>query len=478
MQPKVRRHNTSYVIFICAIAALGGLLFGYDTAVISGAIGPLQDYFGLTAAEKGWAVSNVVVGCIFGALLGGLLANRYGRKSALIIAAILFTVSALGAALAPSFIVFVSFRIVGGLGVGIASVVSPMYMSEVSPKDMRGKAVGMQQFSIVFGQSVVFYVNYYIAKGMSPEWIIDLGWRWMIGSGVVPCILFLLTVFFIPESPRWNVSRQRDEKALATLAKISNMQHAQNLLKEIKNSLLQDKKNTVTSWSTLLQPGLFYILLVGCAIAALQQITGINAVMYYAPEILKSVAGSTEGALLQTTWIGLIFIFGNALGMYLIDKTGRRPLMFVGTIGCIVGLLICSWALYHQDKGYLALFGLLIYIVAFAISWGVACWTLIAEIFPNRIRATGMGIAVCCQWIAGFVVAQTFPMMSENATLTAYFHGAFPMWIFVACCLVCFWFIARFVPETKGVSLEQMEQHMLSHRHAATMTPSEQAASH
>ncbi|ATM76406.1 MFS transporter [Serratia fonticola] len=459
-----RKHNTGYILRICGIAALGGILFGYDTAVISGAIEALKAYFDLSPAETGWAVSNVVIGCVVGAFGAGPLAGRYGRKKALVVAAFLFTVSAVGAALASTFTWFVIYRIIGGLAVGLAATVSPMYMSEVSPKDMRGRALSMQQFAIVFGQIVIFYVNFKIASYASEAWLIEMGWRWMIGSEVIPCLLFTALVFVIPESPRWSVMVGRDDQALAMLTRVSNAEHAKSVLREIKESLRQDeqhRKQKLNYGDVRVR----FILFVGCMIAMLQQVTGVNVMMYYAPVVLKTVTENAQEALFQTIWIGVLQLVGSVIGAMLMDRLGRIPLMRWGTLGTIVGLLLTSYALYTQATGYFALFGMLFFMVFYAMSWGVGAWVLVSEIFPNRMRSQGMSIAVGCMWLANFVVAQSFPMINDQPYLFSTFHGAFPMWVFAACCLFSYWFIARFIPETKGVSLERMEDVVMAKRY-------------
>ncbi|OCJ40524.1 sugar porter family MFS transporter [Serratia sp. 14-2641] len=459
-----RKHNTGYILRICGIAALGGILFGYDTAVISGAIEALKAYFDLSPAETGWAVSNVVIGCVVGAFGAGPLAGRYGRKKALVVAAFLFTVSAVGAALASTFTWFVIYRIIGGLAVGLAATVSPMYMSEVSPKDMRGRALSMQQFAIVFGQIVIFYVNFKIASYASEAWLIEMGWRWMIGSEVIPCLLFTALVFVIPESPRWSVMVGRDDQALAMLTRVSNAEHAKSVLREIKESLRQDeqhRKQKLNYGDVRVR----FILFVGCMIAMLQQVTGVNVMMYYAPVVLKTVTENAQEALFQTIWIGVLQLVGSVIGAMLMDRLGRIPLMRWGTLGTIVGLLITSYALYTQATGYFALFGMLFFMVFYAMSWGVGAWVLVSEIFPNRMRSQGMSIAVGCMWLANFVVAQSFPMINDQPYLFSTFHGAFPMWVFAACCLFSYWFIARFIPETKGISLERMEDVVMAKRY-------------
>ncbi|MFK4133115.1 sugar porter family MFS transporter [Pseudomonas luteola] len=455
------RHDIGYVLRICAVAALGGILFGYDTAVISGAVDSLRAYFSLSAAETGWAVSNVVIGCVVGALSAGWVAGCLGRKKALVLAAVLFTVSAVGAAVVDSFVWFVIYRMIGGLAVGLAATVSPMYMSEVSPKNMRGRALGMQSIAIVAGQVIVFTVNYLIARDVAAEWLVDYGWRWMIGSEVVPCILFCIMVFTIPESPRWQVMVGQDDKALKTLTRISNAEHAGHLLAEIKDSLKQDRQGRPQKVE-LRRSGLGVILFVGCMLAMLQQVSGVNVMMYYAPMVLKGVTASTESALFQTIWIGVMQLVGTLIGAWLIDRVGRIPLMKYGTIGSVSGLLITSYAMYTHQDGYLTLFGMLLFMLLYALSWGIGTWVLISEIFPNRLRSLGMSVAVCSMWIANFLVTQTFPMINDHPYLMSTFNGAFPMWLFAGFGVFSYWFVIRFVPETRGVSLEKMEGVMLT----------------
>ncbi|OIN27923.1 sugar porter family MFS transporter [Vibrio barjaei] len=456
---EARKHNIAYIVRICCIAALGGILLGYDTAVISGAIGPIREHFGLTPAQTGWAVSSVVLGSIIGAVSAGWAALKYGRRNTLFIAAVLFMISAIGSALAATFSFYVILRIVGGVAVGLACVVSPMYMSEVAPKDFRGRAVSMFQQSAVIGQTGVFYVNYLIAKGMSEAWLVDLGWRWMLGSEVIPAALFAVLLFIIPESPRWLVLKGRIDEAKTTLSKISNPKHAEQLILEIQDSL-KDSLGTAKNKVSLRSPLLFAILVIGTFVAAAQQLTGINVIMYYTPEILKPITGSTENALFQTTFVGVVFILGNALGMYLIDKVGRLPLMKYGTFGCALGMFVVGYVLYQQTEGYAALFALCLYVVSYATSWGCACWTMISEIFPNSIRSRAMAIAVGAQWFTGFIVTQSFPMLNENAYLKENFNGAFAFWLFAILSIICMYVVVKYVPETKGVSLEKMEEAM------------------
>lgn len=456
------RHDAGYVIRICAVAALGGILFGYDTSVIAGAITPLQNFFHLSPAQTGWAVSNVVIGCIIGALLSGWLADRWGRRMTLFVCAILFSAQSIGTAVAPSFSFFVIFRILGGIAVGAASMVSPMYMSEVSPKDMRGRALSMEQFAIVFGQVIVFIVNYMIAANATPYWLNHVGWRWMFASEIVPCIIFCLTVFTIPESPRWHALKGRDDLALKTLSRISNAQHARNLMAEIKDSLRSVEDRASFHLGTVLKDRrAMWIIFVASMIAALQQFTGINVMMYYAPMVLHGVGGSMQSALFQTVWIGVALLLGSVVGAWLIDFKGRRFLLKYGALCMVASLILVSMALYHQTQGYGALAGMMLFMFTFGCSWGPITWVLISEVFPNRFRSIGMSIAVASNWIGNFFVSQFFPMVNENKYLTEHFHGAFSMWLFAILGLLSTWFVLRFVPETRGVSLEKIEDTML-----------------
>ncbi|GBQ92382.1 sugar porter family MFS transporter [Asaia krungthepensis] len=455
------RHDVSYVLRICAVAALGGILFGYDTSVISGAIGPIREHFHLSDAATGWAVSSVILGCIIGAFSSGWLAHTLGRRMALFICAILFSVQSFGAALAPDFLQFVLYRILGGLAVGIASAVSPMYMSEVSPKDMRGRALSMEQFAIVVGALLVYVVNYLIAARATAEWLETMGWRWMLGSEIIPCLIFCATIFLIPESPRWHMIRGREDHALRTLSRISNESHARSLMAEIRDSMTHHGGNGQSLAALLRDRRARWIIFIGAMVAGLQQFTGINIVVYYAPMLLSASSGSLQNALFQTIWIGVANLVGGMIGAWIVDRKGRRPLILWGSLGMTLGLLVSSVALYTQDTGLLALFGLLFYMVMFGLSWGPVAWILVSEIFPNRIRSAGMSLAVASNWVMNFVVAQGFPMLAGNRTLNEAFHGAFSMWLFALLCLGSMAFVLRYVPETKGVSLEKIEDTML-----------------
>ena len=466
-------YNTRYVLLICAIAALGGLLFGYDTAVISGAIGPLSKFFQLDSFGVGWAVSNVAIGCIAGALLSGRIGAKYGRKKALIFAAIIFTVTAAGSAVVDHFSWFIFHRMLGGFAVGLASSISPMYISEVSPKVIRGRALGMQNFAIVGGQVTIFIVNFLIAKGMAETWLVDMGWRVMLGSEVIPCVLFLIASLIIPESPRWLVMKGELDKAEKVLARIFNPEKAKEKLVTIQNTLSeeQDQKSSISKRSLTKDKKFWLFVFIASAVVIFNQASGVNVMMYFAPVVLEKVTGNNEVALFLTIWVGVIQLIGTAIGSTLMDKVGRLPLLKLGSVGATVGLLLTSYFIYQSKglegeaaltMGYWTLFGMLFFMLFFAFSWSLGAWIVVSEIFPNRYRSLGMSISIGSLWISNFLIGLLFPIMNDSPWLNEHFNGAFPMWFFAGCMVLSYLFVCRFLPETNGVSLEKMEEHVLS----------------
>lgn len=295
---------------------------------------------------------------------------------------------------------------------------------------------------------------------MTDAWLADMGWRVMLGSEVIPAVLFGFMLFTIPESPRYLVMKGKVEKAREVFAKISNPEHADKLVEAVQNSLVQDEANKSKKVS-LMAPGMIQLVALGSFIIVAQQFSGIDVIMYYAPEILKPIAG-TEGALFQTTFIGVTFIIGNIICMFLIDRVGRIPLMVWGTVGCALGMGVVGAAFYSQDPGYGALAGIVIYALSYSISWGCVSWTLLSEIFPNSIRDRAMSFAGGCKFVAGFLITMFFPILNENAFLVEKFHGAFTFWMFAILALLSVIVIKIFVPETKGVALEEMQEHMVS----------------
>jgi SP family xylose:H+ symportor-like MFS transporter len=446
--------NNGSLRFITLSAALGGLLFGYDTAVISGAIGSLTQYFSLSPAEIGWAISSALVGCLIGAFVSDMVSDRFGRKKSMMLAAILFLACSVGTAVPESFTVFVIFRIIGGIGVGLASMVVPMYIAEIAPAEKRGALVAYNQLAIVIGIVVVYFVNYFIALQGSTDWNLHTGWRLMFASEAIPSILYLLLVFAIPESPRWLLEKGKKAEALNVLQKFNPGERIENLLTDISSSLSgnQDK-----SWKLLLSPTLRRAMVVGIGLSVFQQITGINAILYYAPEIFKSFGSDANASLLETSILGVTNLIFTIISIYLVDKVGRKPLLNIGSLGMFVSLAVVGYAAYNHITGMWLLVFLMLFMGSFSISWGPVVWVLLSEIFPNRVRGLALSIAVFIQWVANFVVSQTFPMLTENTYLKQTFNGAFPFWLFAFFCISAFLFVWKLVPETKSKTLEEMD---------------------
>ncbi len=444
----------SYLILAAGVATLGGLLFGYDTAVISGAIEPLRSHFGLDATMKGWAAGCALVGCIAGVLMAGPFNDRFGRKITLLAAALLFLASAIGTALPRDFTEFVLYRILGGVGVGIASMTSPIYIAEISPARLRGRMVSLNQFAIVLGMLMVYFVNYFISLQGDDAWMNRVGWRWMFGSEAIPAVFLLVALFFVPESPRFLCRMGRTDKARAILARIDGEEHAAREIAQIESALRQESGD----FRELLRPGLRGVLLLGIALAVLQQVTGINVFLYYAPDIFRAVAGTgTDIALLQTVVVGVVNLLFTVIAILTVDRIGRRPLMIVGSIGMTVSLIAIGVASMTQSIGAWLLPFVLGYIASFAFSVGPVTWVILSEIFPTKLRGRALAIATFFLWSANFLVSQTFPMMDENRWLVDRFHHGFPFFVYAAFCIVLACVVAKFVPETKGRSLEEIE---------------------
>jgi len=447
-----------YVMLVCMVAALGGLLFGYDTGVINGAIGPLKAHFVLDANWAGWATGCALVGCAIGAAIAGVLSDWLGRKKVLILSAILFLISAVGTALPKNITIFIIYRIIGGLGVGAASMSSPMYIAEISPARIRGRMVSVNQFAIVTGFLVVYFVNYFIALQGDQMWNQESGWRWMFGSEALPALLLLVLLFFVPESPRWLTKQNRSDEALEILARVDGAEYAKTELLEIKDAITHESG----SLKQLLQPGMKIVLVIGIVLAVLQQVTGINVFLYFGTEIFKKMGSETNAALLQTVVVGAVNLTFTIIAIWMVDRLGRKPLMMIGSVGMGLSLLGMGLMAYVQKTDLWVLLFILGYIACFALSVGPVTWVILSEIFPTRIRGRAMAIATVCLWVANYVVSQTFPMMEENNWLLEKFHHAFPFWLYGIFCVVLVTFVWRFVPETKGKTLEEIEKHWMS----------------
>lgn len=442
--------NLKFIYFVSAVAAIGGLLFGYDTAVISGAIGNLATKFELSPVMTGWAASSAIWGCVFGAMVAGYVSDRLGRKKVLIITAVLFAVSAIGSAIPNSLNMFVIARFIGGIGVGAASMLSPMYISEIAPADRRGMLVTLYQLAIVLGINMIYFVNLMISGAGDELWNVDMGWRYMLGSEVIPAALFLIALFFVPESPRWLASKGRDKEALDILTKVNGAERAQGVLDEVKETL-HEEKGTIKE---LFAPGLRTAMIIGMFLALFSQITGINAIIYYAPEIFKSVGFGTESALMQTVVIGLVNTLFTFVAIKFIDKAGRRKLLLWGVSGMIVCLFGIG-TVFHFDisSGPLLLVFILGFIASFASSLGPIPWVLISEIFPTKTRGIAMSFAILTLWIGVVLITQFTPILLSEV------GGAGTFFIFGVNAIFLLIFTYKMIPETKGKTLEEIEKY-------------------
>ena len=462
--------NNKFITKVTLIATLGGLLFGYDTAVISGTVGALKEFFiiprGLEEFDSnsllGFVVSSALIGCVIGGLLGGLIAKKIGRKKGMILAAVLFLISAIGSAIpeigfAPigegnhtHLTPFIIFRIIGGIGVGLASMLSPMYIAEMAPAEKRGGLVSWNQFAIIFGMLIVYFVNYTIATQGDEEWLNTVGWRLMFASEAIPAITFLLLLNLVPESSRWLILNNKEDEGLSILKKINGKEKAQAIFNEIKSSFSHHVSARVLSFG-------IGIIVIGILLSVFQQFVGINVVLYYAPEIFKSMGSGTNTALLQTIIVGVINLSFTVIAIKTVDKYGRKSLQIIGAIGMSISMFALGAAFFLENVGTIALILMLTYVASFALSWGPVTWVLLAEIFPNKIRGRALAIAVAAQWIANYLVSWTFPMMDGSTYLNNSFNHGFAYWLYGAMGILAALFVWKFVPETKGKTLEEIE---------------------
>lgn len=460
MYQKSEDSNDSRLIFISIVAALGGFLFGYDTGVINGTQFYFSKYFELSPTLKGWVVGSALLGCFLGALLAGYLSKKFGRKLSLIISAILFTISAWGSGL-PSFLpesvsLLVLFRIIGGFGIGVASMNAPMYIAELSPANKRGQMVTFYQMAIVLGFFSVFIVTYFIGAGNSESYNTNYGWRFMFWSELLPCLLFLILLFFVPRSPRWLCLKGRYNEALYILESVQDDYMAQEELANIKASLQEDKELKL---GEAFQGIFFPIILIGALFSMLQQFTGINAVLYYGADIFEKALGFGQDDLLaQQILLAGVNVLFTILAMFTVDRWGRKPLVIVGAVGMLIGFILLGVSIQMGQTGLISLIGILLFIGAFAMSMGPIVWVVLSEMFPNAIRSVAMSLAVACQWAANYLVSQTFPMVMESKINTeGVWNGALPYYIFIVFILIIIGFTIKYIPETKGQSLESIE---------------------
>ncbi len=435
--------NSLYLYFICLIATMGGLMFGFDIAIISGAVPFIQPYFGWNELQLGWGVSSLLVGAIIGAFGSGVLSDIYGRKKVLVVVALFFAVSCTLTALARSSGIFISARLFGGLAVGAASVLSPMYVAEVAPAKKRGMLVSIYQLAIVLGILCSYTINYGLHN-------IDNNWRWMFATGIVPSVLFFVGLFFIPESPRWLYKAGRKEESLKVLTRIGGESLSKVEVLEIAESL---KGSTASvSISELFKPSARKVMLIGLILAVLVQISGINTVIDYAPKILLAAGVEINNALLQTSLVGLINFIFTFVAILFIDKVGRRSLYLIGSMGMVITLLMLAVSFFLKMEGIFTLICILMFIAFFSSCIGPVFWTLVSEIFPNRIRGKALAFASFTQWIFNFLVVLLFPHFLASV-------GGAKTFLFLALMSLLQWlFTYMYVPETKGKSLEEIEQ--------------------
>lgn len=471
--------SMGYLISIVLVAVLGGLLFGYDTAVISGAEKGLQafflgaDDFTYTDAWHGFTCASALVGCIIGSAISGYLASNWGRKKSLFFAGVMFFISALGS-MEPEFLIFehgvpnfellVAFniyRIIGGVGVGLASAICPMYIAEVAPSNIRGTLVSWNQFAIIFGQLVVYFVNFIIlGENANPvieamkvlnadeaAWTISTGWRYMFGSEAVPAGLFTLLICLVPETPRYLVMVGRDDKALAILQRINGATVGSEILHEIKTTITE-KTERLFTYGVM-------VIFIGIMLSVFQQAVGINAVLYYAPRIFGDM-GMTD-PMVNTVVMGVVNILFTLVAIFTVEKWGRRPLLITGSIGMAVGAFGVALTFGNASMSMVCMVSIMVYSASFMMSWGPICWVLIAEIFPNTIRGKAVAIAVAFQWIFNWIVSSTFvPMFNMKTAGDPDFGHWFTYGLYGVICVVAAFFVWKLVPETKGKTLEDM----------------------
>lgn len=451
-----------YIFYLALVAALGGLLFGYDAAVISGTIDQVTAIFRLDVIQQGWYVGCALIGSIVGVAFAGWLSDKIGRRPAMFVSAVLFTISAVGCAYSGSFNTLVAYRMVGGVGIGIISIVAPMYISEISIASYRGRMVSLYQLAVTIGFLAAYFVNYQLlefsrhasfASSTMQNIFVDEVWRGMLGMGALPALVFFALLFFIPESPRWLVVRERKEKAGQLLAKFfSDIEEIKQVISNIEGNITTDHKG---EWQKLLQPGIFTAVIVGVCIAILGQFMGVNAVLYYGPSIFKD-AGMDDPLFCQVL-VGLVNCVTTVIAMFIIDKVGRKKLIYYGVSGMIVSLLmIALYFSYGQQMNlsvYFMLAFFLFYVFCCAISISAVVWVLLSEMYPNSVRGIAMSIAGFALWIGTYLVGQLTPWMLSSLTPAGTFI------FFAIMCLPYMFIMWKYIPETAGMSLEDIERY-------------------
>jgi len=461
-------HKTGnrYVNALAIIASLGGFLFGYDTAVISGTINFVTSQFQLDAAGTGWYVSSALLGCILGVSVAGVLSDKYGRKKLLILSALFFGVSAVGCAFTVGFTDLVIYRLIGGLGIGVASMLSPLYISELSPSHKRGRLVTLYQFAITVGILCSYFSNAYLLRlshaeflagttGLMNKIMVSEVWRIMLGTSVVPALLFLFLLLFVPESPRWLTIKGNEPAALDVLKKIVSDSEAQKEINDIKSNLQQETGGL----GILFKGGFKLAMIIGISLAFLTQVSGINAIIYYGPRILEEAGLPIADALGGQVVIGLVNVLFTLIAIWKIDRLGRKPLLLAGVIGIISSLVIIGSLFYFNSPNtYLLLIFILLFIACFAFSYGPVVWVLLSEIFPAKIRGKAMSLATFSLWIGTALVGQLTPVFLEKLKPAGTF------WLFALMTAPALYLAIKIIPETKGKSLEEIERYWLNRK--------------
>lgn len=439
--------NTKYILGISFISALGGYLFGFDFAVISGALPFLRNVFELTPIWEGFLTGSLAIGCIIGCLLAGNIADKYGRRPGLMLAAAIFAISSAGMAYSSSLTEFIMMRFSAGVGVGMASMLSPMYIAEISPASIRGRNVAINQLTIVTGILITNLVNYLLAD-------VHEAWRWMFGLGCVPSIIFLIGVYFLPESPRWLMQSGKEDKARLILNKIGTESYVSKIINDIKNL---PSTNIKASYASVFHKSVRPAVTVGIMLAVFQQLCGINVVFNYTSTIFESVGASVNRQLLETVSIGIVNLVFTLIAMWQVDKLGRRPLMLIGSFGLSISYVVLAILLKQHAAAIWISISVLTAIGLYATSLAPVTWVLISEIFPNHIRGVASSIAIVSLWLAYFILVFTFPILAQ------YLGTYGPFYLYAVICALGFIFILKKVKETKGQTLEQLESNFIGH---------------
>jgi MFS transporter, SP family, arabinose:H+ symporter len=450
MNSQHRDSTIGFVAFVSSVAAIGGFLFGYDTAVINGANSYLKAHMQLNSAQEGMAGASAILGCIPGAMFAGFLGDRFGRKKLLFLCALLYAVSGLFSAIPRTFGQFLAARFVSGLGIGGSSMVCPVYIAEIAPEKWRGRLGTLFQLGIVIGIFLTLFINKIIQGMGNDAWNTASGWRWMLGMEVVPALLFIALLFAVPESPRWLAQNGREDEALKILSRAAGAEHAAKEMAAIREANRQEEG----SFAELVTGPFRRPLIVAVVLMASSQFCGINAIMYYSTKIFESAGGGKNAAFTSSVWVGLINVLFTLVAIGFVDKAGRRMLLLIGTAIQSFALGLIGWMFHSGQNGLALLLCVILFIAAFAMALGPIGWLLCSEIFPNKVRGRAMSAAAFTVWVCCYVVAQTFPILNDNPAI----GPAKTFWFYAAVSAASFLFVARMVPETKGRTLEEIER--------------------